>query len=187
MLLALLMLVSVLTYIIFVRKKRWRWLIAAGIFAGLAMGVKLLPALWLFVFFAGLIKLKSWKRIFRSLGYITRVLGFVFGAAVLTFWLVWPALWVKADLARSFERDVPSIVQDSHIELETSVEPVSPASFYLRTLLGRTTPFVLILVVGAMIVGVRQAYRSRGMPSILWLLLYALGFLVLITLAAKKS
>jgi len=215
MLLALLMLISLLGYFCFMREGRWRWLVVAGIFAGFAMGVKLLPALWLFVFFA---IVSLWPRIPASAGQVRRAPhvnvkrfirsgGFVFGVAVLTFWLIWPALWVKADLSKSFEKDVPAIVQDAHVDIVISEEAISPTSFYARSLMGRTTPFVLILVIGALIMVIRQLPHfatlrlrsgpkeaSRGLHStehpqsyIFWLFVYMIGFLLLITFVSKKA
>ena len=201
MLLALFMLNSVLAF--FLGKRT-----AAGIFAGLALSTKLLLGLWLFVFFGIFLvarlsrKIASgdhgtalWPRFERSVS----TLGFILGIAFLTFYVAWPALWFTADLGRSFERDVPSVIQDAHVAIEESQEPIAPVSFYLRTLLGRTTPFVLILVAGSLIILGRLlphfAKATRGLPSteysrsfhVIWLFIYVVGFLVLITFAAKKA
>lgn len=177
MLLALFMLNSVLA---FLQKRK----IPAGIFAGLAMATKLLPAVWLFVFF-GLVFLYQYR---LQLGEIVRRFGFIVGVSLLTFYAVWPALWVKDDILRSFEKDVPAIVQDAHVEFEVSKEPIPPASFYARALLGRTTPFAFILTGAALLtfLPLRRGGGLRSRPEG-WLLLYALGFLIMISLVAKKA
>lgn len=180
-----------------------RWLILSGLFAGFAMATKLVPALWLFVFF-GIVLLSRLPRktafgghaaaqpnFLEQFGTIVSIFGFIAGVAVLTFWAVWPALWFTADLGRSFGKDVPSVITQEHVAIEESYEPTSPASFYVRTLLGRTSPFVLILS----IVGIVYPLfclplgkgEKQGGSKVLWLFVYALGFLLLITLAAKKA
>lgn len=174
-LLALFMLNSVLA---FFRTRA----VSAGVFAGLAMATKLMPSVWLFLFFGVVLLFRR-----SSFSQIVRTLGFIFGVAALTFYAVWPALWFTADLGRSFGKDVPSVVTDAHVELEQSQEATSPASFYVRTLLGRTTPFVLILSVGVAVAAVSFTISQRKVLPAAWLLLYGIGFLVLISAAAKKA
>jgi hypothetical protein len=183
-LLALFMMVAVLAFLTAGRQpmQSGRWLVLSGSFAGLALATKFLPALWLFVFFAAVLAVHS-----RRLTVLIRVLGFVGGVALLALYAVWPALWVKDDFLHSFERDVPAVVTQEHVALEMSEQPTRPAGFYVRTLLGRTTPFVLILSLGVVGTAARYWLRERRVPTVAWLAMYALGFLALITLAAKKA
>lgn len=172
MLLALFMLNSALA---FLGDKK----ITAGVFWGLALATKVLPALWLFVFFGLFL---GWKHRWQA-SEIIRQFGFLVGVAALTFWVTWPALWFTADLGRSFAKDIPNVIQDAHVAIEKSEEPIEPASFYIRTFLGRTTPFVLILIIASVIVVSQE--KKRG--PVFWLLMYTFGFLIFITIAAKKA
>ncbi len=196
MLLALFMLISVLAFW-HVRhqifgvwgKKVTIYLVLSGIAAGLAFGTKLLPALWLFVFFAvamlgtGWFQKQSWYNLFHTL---IRTGGFLFGIAVFTLYIIWPVLWFTPDVFRSFNKDVPSIITDEHVAIEISEEPIAPQSFYVRTLLGRTTPYILLITVGSLVAMFLPAWkRYRG--DTFAFAVYILGFLLLITFVAKKA
>lgn len=170
MLLALFMLNSVLVFLIYQRP-----VVGVGGLAGLALATKLLPALWLFAFF-GLFLV--WKYRWQ-ISEIIRQLGFIFGVAMLVFYVTWPALWFTADLGRSFAKDVPYVIREAHVAVDDSQEPIAPGSFYVRTVLARTTPFILILTFAAVL--------AKKKPPLSWLLLYAFSFLIFITLAAKKA
>lgn len=178
-LLALAMLTALLAFFSYLKTGRTGDAVLAGILTGLALGTKLLPALWLPVFF-GIVLL--WQR--RD---IIRRLAFISGVAILTFYVIWPALWFKTDLDQTFRRDVPTVIGQEHVALEESVEPITPATFYIRTVLGRTTPFGLIVVAGVAGAVSWAAIRYRKMPLLMWLMWYGLGFLLLMTLAAKKA
>ncbi|MFH1354147.1 MAG: glycosyltransferase family 39 protein [bacterium] len=184
-LLALFMLASMLAFFVGKRGQKLQYLVLAGVMAGLAMGTKFLPALWLWLFFAlVLIFQQPRQQVFSRL---LRALGFMFGVAALTLYVTWPALWVSDDFMRSFNRDVPAIITQEHVALELSQDPIEPESFYLRTMLGRSTPFVLLLTVGMLVSAARFWMRKREVPQAAWLFVYAIGFLVLMTLAAKKA
>lgn len=201
---ALLMLASLLAFFRFVWwSPRWRWLVVAGGLLGLAMGVKLVLAFWLLPIMVG-VALMQWGIRNGRWRMSVRVVGFVTGMAALVFFAGWPALWVKDDVGHSITRDVGTVITDEHVALSATVDdPIAPISFYGRTVLGRTTPYVQILSVGTVVLLVilssrfLLAWRSFGSFDrhhistqvwvIAWLLLYGLGFLVLITLAAKKG
>ncbi len=197
MLLALFMVNSVLAFFLHLQgvPRSYTLEVSAGVFAGLALGTKLLPALWLFVFFAIMLlwpRMRGAPRI--NFEKFIRSGGFIFGIAMLTFWAAWPALWFTSDLGRSFEKDVPSVIQDAHVAVEKSDEPIAPASFYARTMLGRTTPFVLILAAASAVIIFlplrRGGWSSRGETegsNLRWLFIYVVGFLVLITFVSKKA
>lgn len=162
-------------------------MILCGILTGLAAATKLMPSVWLFVFFAIYL---AYQYRFR-VGEIIRRLGFLFGVAALTFHVVWPTMWTNPDILYAVTRDATRVVQDVHVETEQSEEPISPLSFYARTVLGRTTPFVLILSVAGIIYPLLRLPAGSGEKqwgwNVVWLLIYAIGFLVMITLAAKKA
>jgi hypothetical protein len=186
-LLALFMLDATLAFLLYHQRRQITTLVVSGIFSGLALATKLLPALWLFIFF-GMVLFVIHRRQFPTMWRdIPRVLFLVMGVAALTFYAAWPALWIKDDIARSLARDIPAVVTQEHVAVQESEEPIHPASSYLRTLLGRTTPLVLILSTGMLIASTRSMMKQKKIPLSLWLMLYAVGFLVLITLAAKKA
>lgn len=182
------------------QSRQIKFYLFVGVFTGLALGTKLLPALWLLVFF-GLFLV--WHYRWRARAIVSRF-GFVAGTAALVFYALWPALWVKADAAHSIQRDTASVVTDEHVAQDGQDDLLGTRGYYGRTLIGRTTPYVLILAIGGLIAGavssiryqvVRMGKRAGPIPNTyysiltttLWLFLYALGFLVLITLAAKKG
>ncbi len=182
-LLALCMTASLLAFLLYLKQQRMSYAALAGIFAGLALGTKLLPALWLFVFFMVVLGLHfryAWREVVRSICFVS-------GIAVLTFYIVWPALWFTTDLDRTFKRDVPAVITQEHVALEESDEPIAPVTFYIRTLLGRVPPFVLILSVGAVVAMGMVWWRFKRLPTVGWLLLYGAGYLLLVTMAAKKA
>lgn len=203
---ALLMLPALLAWINYVRNSNIRFAILAGVATGLAMGVKLVLALWLFPIFLGItlvysVALKDfstahgWSTIIHA---IIPKTGLVVGVAMLTFFAVWPALWVKEDVAQSFQRDVGTILTEEHVNLAAADEPIAPVGFYIRTILGRTTPFIQVaLVVGGMFALYRYvrsillSRREKGADlsavALAWLGVYAVGFIILITFAAKKG
>lgn len=185
--LALSLLSAVISFFVYKKSGNTRYAVLAGIFAGLAMGTKLLPSLWFFVWIPGVTFLQHWKRPWVSIQKTVRVGGLIFGVAMLTFYMLWPALWFSTDIGRSFEKDVPTIVQDGHIEVEISEEPIEPATFYIRTILGRTTPFVLVLSVTAIAIALYGAVRQKSWNDIVWMGLYSIGFLILISAIAKKG
>ncbi len=183
----LLMLGSLLAFLLTIRTKPFHvhWAVVAGVLCGLAFGFKLILALWL-------------VPVFAALRPGVRAFFFVVGVAVLVLWLGWPALWVKDDVSHSLARDYATTVTDEHVALSVGEDGIAPATFYIRTLLGRVTPHVQMLVVGYLVVS------SMYYASVLWrrrtyspsdtqysllasLFLYSLGFLVLITFAAKKA
>lgn len=170
------------------RDRRLRELIFAGIFAGISLGTKMLPALWLFPVYVAIL---SWQ--YRaSLRYmwrpVIRWFGFVFGVAMLTFVVLWPALWSQTNsLNEPITQDAVTVATDEHVALAVSEDAIEPASFYVRTLLGRVSPMVQLFVFIGLLWQVRLFVSKRSLSHTLWLFLYAFGFLVGITFIAKKS
>lgn len=220
MLLALFMLAAVLSGLLFTQTLRWRWLAIAGIMTGLAWGTKLLPALWLLIISAGMIKgqygwfaAALWRRDwFRAAGQMRMAIRqylFYVGIAIISFYVIWPALWVKTNLDDYYARDVVSVATQEHVALEQSEDPIEPLSYYVRTALGRTTPFVLFIALGVTagwlkfygqeIIGRHAAGRlarhdeakgAKRMVSVRvlgWLIVYVIGYIAIISVMAKKA
>ncbi len=200
-LLALLMLCGVLFFIRYLHVPSRRLLLLTALGTGAALATKFLPALWLFVTY-GLI-LFAWSllaprlssgRFIRSV----KVLSSLVLLSGITIVILWPALWSQPDIFRYFRKDTTNIVSKQHVQLEESQEPISPASFYARTVLARTPPLILIVTLGALVVVGRVLASRRGraallarphqpVVTIIVLLIYAIGFLILVTFVAKKS
>lgn len=220
MLLALLMLAAVLCWLVFREEGRWRWLVAAGVMSGLALGTKLLPALWLMIWGGVLVNaqpgwpgVKFWsnnrQKFKQELMAGSRELLFFTGVTALVFYLAWPALWVKTNLDNYYKRDVVSVATQEHVAWSEGEEPLEPLSFYGRTILGRTSPLVLFVSVGMVAGLARYLVQERWWRHVAgrlgrhdgakradsyvtaevmgWLLVYAIGYVVLISLLAKKA
>lgn len=189
----LLLVAAVCSLLLGLKGKRVGYIVFAGILLGLAAGTKLLPSLvflpWAALAASFLSGGSGLKRLYQSL----RILGMLIGLAGLTFFIIWPALWVKDDLAASVGRDAVTVVTVAHSDVEDGGQDVvAPASFYIRTILGRTTPFVLIVSLGAAIVLAKAALAAKpDVPitqlSVTWMIVFALAFLLMISLVAKKS
>lgn len=185
-LLGVLMISSVLALLLWQKTNKHAWLFIGGIAAGLAFGTKLLPALWILIWFGSLL-LFRWFRREITFQAMLRQFMFTGGLAILTFYVVWPALWFTPDIGRSFQKDVPTIVQDSHIEFEISEEPIAPITFYARTIAGRTVPYILVISTIFTIYELYKAFRKRRISIGLALVLFLLGYLILVTFVAKKG
>jgi len=220
MLLGLSMTAAVLCILLYWRDRRVHWLAWCGVFTGLAMAQKLLPALWLWVYFAMLFVMKGRSVSLQNpavllpkgeVADMVRRLGIVLGIASLMLYAVWPALWVKTGLDRYYMRDVVAITADRHVEIDETKTgaTVQPATFYLRTVLGRESPVILLMSAGITLLFVRYiielyvlrrpfSVRSSSYPEegdgrlvpiqvIGWLLFFAVSFLVFITVPAKQA
>ncbi|MBI1833769.1 MAG: phospholipid carrier-dependent glycosyltransferase [Candidatus Andersenbacteria bacterium] len=184
-LLGLFMLNAALSFLVAIRARSS--LLPAGIFTGLALATKTLPSLWLFIFFGVVLLAEyvpqlrlNWQKLIRKSMY-------VFGVSMFTFVLVWPALWAKSDnLDQYIEQDTTSVATDEHLTAEEG-ESISGKTFYARTILGRSTPFTLVVALAVIFHGVLQVVRQKKMNVSLWLFFYALGYLLVITFVAKKG
>ena len=187
-LLALFMLNAVLVFLIFLRGKNMGWLILAGVMTGLAMGTKFLPALWLLVFFAVLLLSANYNRLKKEWLVLIKTIGLGLGVAALTFFMVWPAILTRPDFQIGYiGRDAATVISDEHVEVVGASGRIAPASFYARTVGGRSTPLVLLLIVGVLAGAIRFAWHYKKMPLVLWFLIYATGFLGVISIVAKKA
>jgi hypothetical protein len=203
MLLGLFMTAAVVSSLLYWRERRLLWLMMIGLFTGLAMAEKLLPALWLPVYFTAAFAV--WSRTVSA--RLVRRLGLVLGVAGLTFYLTWPALWVKTNLDDYYVRDVQAITADRHVEVEETetAAQINPASFYLRTVVGRTSPAVLLMSTGVLLLFIRYIIERYVFRRVIiraavgedrrfipvqvlgWLLAFAISFLVFVTVPAKQA
>lgn len=187
--LAITMLISVLSFFVFMGDRRFRWLSLAGVAMGLAWSTKLLPALWLFLVLMVMLVWMQRQKLLTYHGFQTtvRYSFFLFGLALLVFYITWPAMWVKDNLWGSFEHDTPIIVNSDHGVFASSEEGIEPLSFYARTVVSRVPLFYLVLTLGGIAIMGRQTYIERRFSFVAWLYLYGVGYLVLISFIAKKA
>ncbi len=200
---ALLMITSLAAFLLTCQgKRKFFYAALSGVLFGLALGVKLFLAAWLIPVMTAILIIRHYQHLI-DWSEIIRLMSYISGIAVLIFFVLWPALWVKDDISRSLTRDFSNVVTQEHVSLSTSSNPISPSSFYLRTWLGRTSVYVQIITLITILLGIlivlpgvmgkklkstlEHIINAKTITMMLWFLLYGCGFLILITFAAKKG
>ncbi|MEX2055138.1 MAG: phospholipid carrier-dependent glycosyltransferase [Candidatus Andersenbacteria bacterium] len=186
-LLALLMALSAVLWLRYLRQPKTALLIGAAVATGLALLNKFLPALWLLPFF-GWTALTVWRpSSWPTWKTVTSRLLSLLAVAALTIFIVWPASWSYNNTLFYFRKDVPTIVTQEHSQREESAVN-DPRTFYIRTILGRASLTTTLLVVVAIVVALRLSRRHSPEAYVVWYwLTYAAGFLLLISQVAKKG
>jgi hypothetical protein len=204
--LASFMLVSVLFLVCYLQHERRLDLVLSGIFAGLAFLTKspsgfLLPyALMVVVcssFFhsstlrkSSVKSSKKGRRYAQLLWGVVRTMGEWGIVAGLVFFLVWPAVWFAPLDTLS------KVVQEALFRAEVPHHDVFFAGrvfddpgwlFYGAIIAWKTTIVTLLAICIALVFLVLQWRRGKGVWHMGWLLIYAGGFLLMMTLAAKKG
>jgi 4-amino-4-deoxy-L-arabinose transferase-like glycosyltransferase len=195
--LALLMLLTVMTWMLWLRKAKTYWVLLAGIFGGLALLTKS-TALLLFPMILGLALLHwlnegrartrsdstQWARLARLFAGWLGVLG----VAALVFLLLWPAMWHDPGTALGLTFGKLWVDKEAGqgnlgmFWMGSFVDDPGPA-FYVVALLLKLSPLMLVgLAFG--LISLRPA-RERWVEWGLWA--YALLYLLAMTIAAKKS
>jgi len=188
------MLTALLSFLVYLEKPSTTSLVVTGILTGASLGTKLILGAWLFPIYALIIFYPHLRNRHRWWSLL-KTLIVIFVISFLTLALLWPAMLTKSDFQLGYiARDTKTVVTDEHVALSNTANPISHTTFYLRTVLGRTTPYTQILVLATVysfmhILLTRFKKRDKNLspPSLAWLFVYAIGFLVLITFAAKKS
>ncbi len=95
---ALFVCLSVLAYLLYLRCRRISWLLLSGAMAGLGVSAKtsaglIVPYVWILLALDFLLgSSRDWLQKFKRLS----LNGLVWvGGAIVAFWLIWPAMWVK--------------------------------------------------------------------------------------------
>lgn len=199
--LATLMLLSVLFLINYVQRKRLSNLILGGIFAGLALLTKS-PSLFLLPYaalsvawrylegdIAGLLKGRAW---IGWLGRSVRDLAIWGLVALGVFVLCWPAMWVApgyvlAEMVKGggFHAGIEH-VNPNFFAGRVIYGDVGPL-FYLATFAWKTTVITLPAFLVTIVLLLRRAKRWKDHQPMWWLLLYACGYVAMMTLAAGKE
>lgn len=95
---ALFVCLSMLAYLLYLRRRWAGWLLVSGVMAGLGVSTKtsaglIVPYIWILLaldFWAG--PGQNWLQKFK---YLIRNGLLWAGGAIAAFWLIWPAMWVK--------------------------------------------------------------------------------------------
>jgi hypothetical protein len=198
--LATLMLLSALFLVSYLQYKRLTSLVFSGAFAGLAFLTKS-PSIFLLPYAALSVVLRHLEDGFTDLsrgrtwigrvGKIIRDLAMWGLAAGGTFVLCWPAVWVAPGEVLS------EMVKGSGFH--AGIEHVNPnffagrvvygdvgPFFYLATIAWKTTVVTLPLIL-VTIFSLRRVKHWKDRKPMWWLLLYACGFVAMMTLAAGKE
>lgn len=190
-LLALCMVSSLLQLCLYVKEeeesRKIRYLIFSGIIASGAFLNKFLPALWLVPLMTSLLFFSIPGSFFHRLRIISTKLLLLFGVSGLVFYLLWPTLLVMKNTTQYFTNDAVSIATVDHVDISASDDPIQGSFFYLRTTLGRTSPFILILALTIGIITVSQAWRQKKIEPFSYLFLYSISYLLFISVISKKA
>jgi 4-amino-4-deoxy-L-arabinose transferase-like glycosyltransferase len=198
------MTLAALSFTLYLNKRKNKYLLLAGVFAGLSLLTKF-PALFLLAFFPFAMVVscvsenqieKSWHgrltrhaalRIFRDAGVVFLVTGVVFV-------VLWPAMWVEP--ARTIFEIVSSVqyvVREPHgsgFFMGVISNGTYPWYFYLVALLTRLTPVTLGLFVvcclGVILAAFSRRFGGRQISTLL-LIFYVILFVAQMTLGAKEG
>jgi hypothetical protein len=201
--LATFMLVSSVSWIAFLKHKKGVYLLLSGLFGGLAFLTKS-PSYYL-IPFVGLVALmqeatdERWitagSRTIRSLWprlrHLIITLAAWVGLATATVFILWPAMWVKPlrMVGRIFD-GVFFHAEQAHVNNQFFAGDIITDDpgfmFYLASLAWQTTATTLIGTILVIYFIIRR--RDSGGDNRIWLylLLYAGGFVLMMTLGATK-
>jgi 4-amino-4-deoxy-L-arabinose transferase-like glycosyltransferase len=172
----------------------WGWLALSGAMAGLAVLSKA-PAMFLIPFAGLLAAADIWLHPRRWPGWLGGLLLW-FGAGWLAFILGWPAAWVSplgeswAVVSNAFLSSAG--LEDADVPIFWSI-PDLGAAYYLVNGLYKISPIVLPGVIAALVAGGNRlrrrnnALRTLLANEIFWLLLFAVGFGLFMTMGVKRS
>lgn len=201
--LATFMLLSAISWLVYLKRKARVYLLLSGIIGGLALLTKS-PSYYLipFVSLTALIqevtggqRIALELRTARNLGHrLLRLVIplFVWGAiAVIAVFILWPSMWVEPVM--TVERILDGVFLSSEYSHEVDQffagEIISGDPgflFYLASLSWHTTALSLIGSLLAIYFIIRKRDSWKDIQFWLYLLLYIVGFTLMMTLAAKK-
>lgn len=185
---SLFMFISVLYYFLGRENNRRRNFILAGIFAGLAFLTKS-SALFLVGYF-GLVAVYDFFKEKSKQHLINLALTLAF--AVLTFFVVWPAMWVDPvdSINIYLFKGVQGIaIEEGHSHIWFGKETLDPgATFYPIAIVGRYSLALIALSISGLIYFIfKERSSGKGVRQIILLSgLYVVLYLLMLTLASKK-
>jgi len=167
------------------QRRRWVLAVVAGAGLGGAIASKA-AALTLGPFFLGLVVyagIRAWRaRALRRNVVVVTVLTLVVAVGVVA--VLWPALWADTEGQLSLLRGTARLTSSSHPQFFLGEVTTDPGPlFYFVALPLRMTPWLLLLVVSGVIVGL---WSRATRPYALVALAYAVVPLLVITVSEKK-
>jgi hypothetical protein len=173
---------------------QYRWFVLSGIFAGLAILSKA-PAIILIPFAGLMVVTDSWQNKGRLKLWFW-VLIMWSGGLWLTFILLWPAAWLNPWSQTWFVINTAFLssagLEDADIQPYWSI-PNLGYLYYVVNGAFKMSPFLLIGTILAGFGGWHKFRRQKRSPAgvvnleLLWLLLFAILFGIMVTLGVKKS
>ena len=194
--LALFMALTGVAYLRWLHQAGRRWLLLAGLFTGLALLTKSTALLLGPMLVAGLAGWGGLTGLWRDGRWWLRQFGafLLIGLmAVVTFTVLWPAMWI--DPAAALDLTFSKLFTDQEAGagnlgmfwLGQFVEDPGPA-FYPLAFLLKATPWLLAGLVLSFIFTFNSTLNTQNSKlTSVFLWLFALTYLVLMTLASKKS
>lgn len=187
-LLASLLTLAVISTILYARTLKRTWLVISAVCSAFALLTKI-PAVFIIPFFPLAIAVLYPEQLFTREFFTVRardVLLWILGI-VLIILVVWPALlWVPNPVgnALTIRRDVTIAATVPHNTLEEySLQPLH----YPATLLTRSNPVTLVGAVAGIMSIIFLACKKQFPRELGLILLYLVGFIVMMTLGAKKG
>jgi hypothetical protein len=212
-LLASLMLVSMLAFLCYQQRKKWLYLVLSGLFAGLAFLTKspstfLLPYVLLVTVSSSLPfpwppttrgstkepqrSERLWnavRAVGRRLWNAARTIGIWGVIASLVFILAWPIMW-STPLKAIFRMVLSVLVwrKMPHHDVFLAGQVVDDPGwlFYVATVAWKTTLITLPAICTAVFFMLRRWREGESSEHMWWLLIYAVGFFLMMAISAKK-
>lgn len=201
-LLASFMALSVLSFLAYLKNRRYRFAVFSGIFAGLALLTKS-PSIFLVLFIPFLISVdlvvslrtikKSGKDFRSRLLHHLKALSFWSLSLILIFFILFPAMWVGPSLVleRMFGTALRVGFAERHFFfMGQLLQGSGPFLYYPVILLFRTTPITLIfpvvLWVGLFSKRISSEFRKERLNALM-LTAYAVLYTIQMSLPSKKG
>ncbi len=196
---------TILTYLIYLRWRRRRWVIMSGVMAGLGVSSKtsaglIVPYIWLLLLLDLLLTRQPTIHPANQPSYLStrpfkRVIGdgLLWAAgAISAFWLIWPAMWVKPLAAighiyqTGFAQAADRSVWGDKVFFWGHIFPGDPGPFFYPVVLAfRTTPLTWLGVAGALIMvtnAMLTLKRSGSKQPLPWMVVGTLLLLAYVVL-----
>jgi len=193
---------SVLMLLLYLQERNRRWLVFSGVLGGLALLTKstalfLVPFVLLTVLIKARSKLRYYTQEFVVANFSSRllVIGIWCLTLVVTFVVVWPAMWVgPIDALRVYFSGIfteanatdPAFFAASRHVIFGQLTYDPGAYYYPFVLALRLSPVVFIFGVLGGVGAIRDSLRKRSFSHPLLLTLYSLLFLLMLSIPAKK-
>jgi hypothetical protein len=183
--------ISLLLLMLYLKSKsRWYYLIASGIFLGLAIASKI-PALFIsfaVVIWLIVIELKIWQTSFPSRGWQRQAIDLTLWGltAVIVVVSIWPVLWVNS--GETLQRIYADLQEEAaRGDLFFMGQAASPGlSFYPLTLAYRLSPILQLGVICCLVTLVVPKLKPKNSAELIALAIVALVTLTVFSISDSK-